>query len=189
MTPSKQPTNRPETSSILNPFQGRGLIEGLRAAGNFTKFLLLLDEAGLTETLSDQTQTFTMFVPDDKAFASLPGGTLDGLLSDPERARQEILPYMLSGKFTAKDLVSPGPPDKLKTLAGSSLQISKWGDGTRSRSPQWGGLLIIFDPATHKRDLSNKWPCCARIVSANHAASNGIYHSITFVSASGGVWR
>lgn len=163
----------------------RGLIENLRAAGHFTKLLALLDKAGLTNTLSDSNKSFTLFAPDDDAFALLPAVWLADLMADPAKARGFILPYILNGKFTSKDLIPPVPRDKLLTLAGSSLQTS-------SRVPiKTGGsfsLIVIFDPARNKNE-GNGWPCCAGIVSADHLASNGIYHAVTFVTASGGAWR
>lgn len=164
---------------------GRGLIESLRAEGRFTKLLALLDKAGLTETLSDSTNSFTLFAPDDNAFALLPAVRLADLMADPAKAREAILPYILNGRFTSKDLIPPVPRNKLLTLAGASLQTSR-------RVPVRKGatdmLIVLFDTTQLNRE-ERGWPCCGKIVSADHLASNGIYHAITFVTASGGVWR
>jgi hypothetical protein len=168
--------------------ESRGLVESLREAGNFTKLLVILDKAGLTDTLASPAKTVTLFAPDDDAFALLPAVLLAELTADPAKARQFILPYIVAGKFTGKDLIPPVPRHRLRTLSGSSLQISKMSDA--NASPQWGGLLVIFDPAQMGVGGSpTGWPCCGRIVSADHLAANGIYHEITFASANGGVWK
>jgi uncharacterized surface protein with fasciclin (FAS1) repeats len=188
--------NQRDVSGNSTPLAEGGLVDSLRAAGNFTKFLLILDKAGLTETLSDETQSFTMFAPEDKAFtATVRPVALDSLLKDPESAKHWILPYILSGKFTSRDLVLQVQQNKLLTLAGTSLQVS----GNRQRDA--AGLLVIFNQSTNsspqsgarqstqRNRVENAWPCCGRVVSADHFATNGIYHVIDFAGTDGGVWR
>ena len=165
--------------------ESRGLIVNLRAAGHFTKLLALLDRAGLTDTLSDSTKSFTLFAPDDDAFALLPAVRLAYLMGDPAKAREAILPYILNGRFTSKDLIPPIPRNRLLTLAGSSLQTSR---RVPIRKGATAMLIVVFDTAQLNKE-ENGWPCCGKIVSADHLSLNGIYHAITFVTASGGVWR
>jgi uncharacterized surface protein with fasciclin (FAS1) repeats len=60
--------------------------------------------AGLVETLSGDGP-FTVFAPTDAAFAALPAGTLEALLSDPSGQLTDILKYhVLSGKVLSTDL-------------------------------------------------------------------------------------
>lgn len=179
---------KPELRSQPTP-ESRGLIESLRAAGNFTKLLLILDKAELTATLANSTKGLTLFAPDDDAFALLPAVLVAKLTADTATARAFILPYILSGKLTSKDLpILPPPRNRLRTFAGTTLQVShKGGDA---------GLIVIFDTAAMGvggsptgAGGSKAWPCCGRVTSADHLTANGIYHVITFAGASGGVWR
>jgi uncharacterized surface protein with fasciclin (FAS1) repeats len=169
----------------VSPNRQQTLIESLRAEGHFTKLLALLDKAGLTGTLSDSSKSFTLFAPDDDAFALLPAVRLADLMADSAKAREAILPYILNGRFTSKDLIPPVPRNKLLTLAGSSLQTSRQ---VPVRKGATAMLILLFDTAQLNKE-DQGWPCCGKIVSADHLASNGIYHAITFVTASGGVWR
>jgi uncharacterized surface protein with fasciclin (FAS1) repeats len=165
-----------------SPRESQGLIESLRAAGHFTKLLVILDRAGLTDTLSNSTKGLTLFAPDDAAFALLPAVMVEKLTADPARARAFILPYLLNGKHASKELIQPAPRARLKTFAGTSLQVSNKGSDA--------GLLVIFDAAqTGVGGLPTGWPCCGRVTSGDHLTANGVYHEITFASASGGVWR
>lgn len=176
-------------SQSATPVQRQTLLERLRAAGNFTKLLLVLDKAGLTDTLSNSTKGLTLFAPDDAAFALLPAVLVAKLTADPVEARAFILPYILSGKLMSKDLpILPPPRDRLKTFAGTTLQVSNKGGEA--------GLLVIFDAAAMGvggsptgAGSSKGWPCCGRVTSADHLTANGVYHVITFAGADGGVWR
>ena len=50
------------------------------AAGDFTALVELVEAAGLTETLQGEGP-FTVFAPTDAAFAKLPAGTVEIILS------------------------------------------------------------------------------------------------------------
>jgi uncharacterized surface protein with fasciclin (FAS1) repeats len=58
------------------------VIDTLKARGNFTTFLKLLDAAGVTADIK-ALKSVTIFAPTDAAFASLAPGIVDGWL-DPE---------------------------------------------------------------------------------------------------------
>lgn len=189
------------------------LVASLRAAGNFTKLLVILDRAGMTATLSDSTKGFTLFAPDDAAFAQLPAALVAKLTADPAQARAFILPYILSGRLTGGDLTraasnlglhdarrqaaqlagrdsaQTAPRGGLRTFAGTPLQVSNrpdGGAGLTARSD--AGLLVIFDAAASAGG-TNGWPCCGRVTSADHVMANGVYHVITFTGADGGARR
>ncbi|MGF1591283.1 MAG: fasciclin domain-containing protein [Pleurocapsa sp.] len=65
------------------------------ASGNesFSTLATAIEEAGLAETLSDSSSSYTVFAPTNEAFDQLPEGTLEYLLQ-PEN--QEILQRVLS---------------------------------------------------------------------------------------------
>ena len=106
-------------SQNVFPNQPQTLIESLRAAGHFTKLIALLDKAGLTDTLSDSTKSFTLFAPDDNAFALLPAVLVADSLADRTKARELLLPYILNGRFASKDLIPPVPRNKLLQTIGA----------------------------------------------------------------------
>ena len=57
------------------------IVETAVAAGTFTTLVAAVKAAGLAETLSGPGP-FTVFAPNDAAFAKLPAGTVEGLLAD-----------------------------------------------------------------------------------------------------------
>jgi len=77
------------------------------ADGRFTTLVAALQAAELVETLSGEGP-FTVFAPTDDAFATLPAGTVEGLLL-PENKQQltDILLYhVVSGKVMAADVTT-----------------------------------------------------------------------------------
>merc|ERR1711916_264036 len=66
----------------------------LVARGNFTTLLAAVEAAGLVETLQGEGP-FTLFAPNDEAFAKIPSETLNGLLADPEQLAQVLLYHVV----------------------------------------------------------------------------------------------
>jgi uncharacterized surface protein with fasciclin (FAS1) repeats len=191
-SPQSTSPRRPGARQSTAPEQNRRLVESLRAAGNFTTLLLVLDKAGLSDTLSNSTKGLTLFAPDDEAFALLPAVLVKRLTADPAEARAFILPYILNGKVMSEDLRILSPRrDLLRTFAGTSLQVSNNpGAGAGLTAKDSAGLIVIFDVA--RRGVGGSptgWPCCGRVTSADHLTANGVYHEISFASASGELWR
>jgi uncharacterized surface protein with fasciclin (FAS1) repeats len=87
------------------------------AAGGFETLVGALEAAHLTEALRGEGP-FTVFAPTDDAFAALPDGMLDAVVSDTELLSSVLLYHVLPGKITS-DQIS----DHLmaKTLEGSSV--------------------------------------------------------------------
>ena len=164
-------------ASIGTPNQSGSLIDILNRTGGFRILVGLLNKAGLTTLLQDPQRTFTLFAPDDKAFSALDKQLLSALMSDSRAAREWLLPYILSRRLTSQELVAPqllGKP--LETLAGRPGRVRRQGEF----------LVYEFEfdpPAPISPALAGKpatRPCCARIVSADHPASNGIFHTIAW---------
>ena len=107
-----------------------------------------LQAADLVSTL-EGASPFTVFAPNDDAFAKLPAGTVENLLKPENKAKlQEILKYhVVSGNVMAKDVVSL---TSAKTVAGTSLAIAVKGD-----------TVMVDD---------------AKVVKADIACSNGVLH-------------
>jgi uncharacterized surface protein with fasciclin (FAS1) repeats len=95
-------------------------------AGSFSTLIAAAEAAGLVETLRG-TGPYTVFAPTDEAFAALPEGTVETLLS-PENRDQlvAILSYhVVPGRITLNDL---SDDLELSTVQGSSARVERDGE-------------------------------------------------------------
>jgi uncharacterized surface protein with fasciclin (FAS1) repeats len=76
------------------------------AAGNpdFSTLVAAVKAAGLVETLSGDGP-FTVFAPTNEAFAKLPEGKVDALLSDIPTLKKILTYHVVAGKVMAADVV------------------------------------------------------------------------------------
>jgi uncharacterized surface protein with fasciclin (FAS1) repeats len=113
-----------------------------------------LNVGGLVSTASARGP-FTLFAPDNDAFARLPHGRLATLLAAPSKQDlARLLTYhLVRGRIAVKDL----KPGKLKTVNGASLTVSTDGD-----------KVVLTDAHGNK----------ATIVRGDIAASNGLIHVV-----------
>ncbi len=88
-------------------------------AGGFTKFGAAVQAAGLVETLK-RKGPFTIFTPNDEAFAKLPAGTVDGLLKNIPKLRAILMYHIVIGKFTVDEI---GQLKSMKTFQGQEVKI------------------------------------------------------------------
>jgi len=95
------------------------ILEELAGAGTYETLLSLLDAAGLTGSLSE-SGPFTLFAPDDAAFAALPEGKLDFFRERPD-ALSAILLYHVAGEDLSTADVSK--KTDIPTLEGSTLPV------------------------------------------------------------------
>lgn len=75
--------------------------------------------ADLGSTL-DGDGPFVVFAPIDDAFDSLPAGTLDGLLEDPEALADVLTYHVVAGDQTRDELVAEG---EIETVQGASVEV------------------------------------------------------------------
>jgi len=122
-------------------------------AGQFNTLVAAIKAAGLVDTLQSPGP-FTVFAPNDEAFAKLPAGTLDNLLLPENKAKlAAILKYhVVAGEVLAADVVNLSSAD---TVEGQSVQISASDSG-----------VMIND---------------AKVIAADVMASNGVIHVIDSV--------
>ena len=92
-------------------------------AGSFQMLVKAVQSAGLAEALSG-TGPFTLFAPNDAAFAKLPAGTVDGLLKDIPKLKDVLTYHVVAGKHMAADIAKQS---SLKTLQGQSLTVETTG--------------------------------------------------------------
>lgn len=121
-------------------------------AGSFETLVTALGAADLVSTMQGQGP-FTVFAPNDDAFAKLPEGTLERLLrpENKEELAAILSRHVISGLVYSAD----AREGRLETLEGSSLNLSR-ADGD----------FLVDD---------------ARIIASDIAATNGVIHVIDSV--------
>ena len=101
----------------------KDIVDNALSANNVTTVVAAVKAAGLVATLKG-TGPFTVFAPDNNAFAKLPAGTVDTLLKTENKATlTDILTYhVVAGRYTSNDLVNG---QVLTTVEGKTLKIGK----------------------------------------------------------------
>ena len=142
------------------------IAEALGASGDHSNFVQAIETAGLTQTLRG-VGPYTVFAPNNAAFAAIPAETREGLNSPAQRERLiALLSYhIVPGTVTAQDLgraidAGQGGRAELATVAGDNLTISRDGDA-----------LIVGDASGAR----------ARITQPDQLHSNGVVHNVDVV--------
>jgi uncharacterized surface protein with fasciclin (FAS1) repeats len=128
----------------------KDIVDTAVSAGSFNTLVVALKTAGLVETLKGKGP-FTVFAPNDAAFAKIPKEQLDALLADKAKLTKVLTYHVVAGKVMYAD-VKAGP---VKTLEGSNLTISTT-----------GGVVMVDK---------------AKAINSDIAASNGVIHVIDSV--------
>lgn len=135
------------------------------ANADFSTLVTAVKAAGLVETLSG-AGPFTVFAPNNAAFAKLPAGTVDGLLK-PENVDKlkAILTYhVVAGKFEAAAVIDA---------------INK-NNGKYSVTTVQGGTIVL-SLKDGKVMLTDAKGGTSTVILADVAASNGVIHAIDTV--------
>lgn len=101
------------------------IIDTAVAAGSFKTLASVVTAAGLIDTLKG-TGPFTVFAPNDEAFAKLPAGTVDDLLKDIPKLKAILTYHVVAGKVMAADVLKMDG-QSATTVNGETLQISTTG--------------------------------------------------------------
>ena len=140
---------------VINAQAGaeKNIVETAVSAGQFKTLAKALNAAGLVDTLKGPGP-FTVFAPTDEAFAKLPPGTIESLLTKEKKGLlTAILTYhVVPGEVMAADVVKL---KEAKTVNGKPLRVTVS-----------GGTVMINDAKVTKTDI---------------AASNGVIHVIDHV--------
>ena len=88
-------------------------------AEQFTTLVTAVTAAGLAETLKGEGP-FTVFAPNDAAFAKIPKADLDALVADKEKLTAVLTYHVVPGKLMAADLAGK---TSLKTVQGGELML------------------------------------------------------------------
>ncbi len=99
------------------------IINTLITAGTFKRFVSAVQAAELVDTL--RGGLFTVFAPDDQAFAKLPSTTIEALLKDLPKLTAVLLYHIVAGKLTIDEI---GKMDTAKTIQGQEIKVDaqKW---------------------------------------------------------------
>jgi transforming growth factor-beta-induced protein len=131
------------------------IVDAAVSNGNFTTLVAALQATGLDATLSDVSNSFTVFAPTDDAFAKLPADTLENLTT--EQLTNILLYHVLPGKVMSDGAI---------TLAQSSSNITETANG--------GDIALSF---SHSTLFVNG----AKVSTADVMADNGVIHVINNV--------
>lgn len=129
------------------------IVDTAVAAGSFKTLVAAVQAAGLVDTLKGQGP-FTVFAPNDEAFAKLPAGTVEDLLKPENKDKLvAILTYhVVPGKVMSADVA--GKETTAKTVQGAEIKVN----GTN-------GVMVDG----------------AKVIQADVAADNGVIHVIDSV--------
>jgi uncharacterized surface protein with fasciclin (FAS1) repeats len=97
----------------------KDIVDTAVAAGTFNTLVAAVKAAGLVDVLKGEGP-FTVFAPNDDAFAKLPAGTIESLLKDKEKLTAILTYHVVPGKYMASDVVSA---HHLKTVQGQNLTV------------------------------------------------------------------
>jgi uncharacterized surface protein with fasciclin (FAS1) repeats len=141
----------------------KNIIENAVNSKDHTTLVAAVKAAGLVDTLEGKGP-FTVFAPDNGAFAELPAGTVDSLLKPESKATlTKILTYhVVPGHLTAADL------DRL---------IDK-GHGTARLTTVSGGTLVLSKNGSRNINIKDETGATADISVYDVLQSNGVIFSI-----------
>jgi uncharacterized surface protein with fasciclin (FAS1) repeats len=136
---------------VLDQQPTQNLVELLAASPDYSTYTQLVAEAGLTSQLN-QAGPFTLFAPDNAAFAAVDQAKLAKVREDPTQLRS-LVQY---------------------TIAGGSFPTAQLEDGASIPTEQGGSVQISVDGSTYKVDD-------ATIIDPDNLATNGVLHGLNQV--------
>jgi uncharacterized surface protein with fasciclin (FAS1) repeats len=105
-------------AGMLSAASAADIVDTAAGAGQFNTLVAAVKAAGLVDVLKGPGP-FTVFAPNDAAFAKLPPGTVDALLKDKAKLASILTYHVVPGKVMAKDVKA----GKVKTAQGGMLTI------------------------------------------------------------------
>jgi uncharacterized surface protein with fasciclin (FAS1) repeats len=133
--------------------------------------------AGLVDTLSGPGP-FTLFAPNNDAFAELPAGTVDELLKDKDRLTAVLTYHVVPGKYMAADVMKM---TTTKTVQGATLTIA-----TKTAIVEEDVVVIEDDVAVEEDEIAvfdELTVDDAIVIQADIECTNGVIHVIDSVLA------
>ncbi len=121
------------------------IVQTADKAGTFKTLLAAVNAAGLATTLEGKGP-FTVFAPNDEAFAKLPAGTVDALLADLPKLTKILTYHVVSGDVRAADVVKL---HNVKTVEGGDLHIHANGGVKINESNVIGADVVADNGVIH----------------------------------------
>ena len=123
------------TSATAAPAASEDIVAVASGNSDFSTLVAALTAAELVEALQG-AGPFTVFAPNNAAFAKLPAGTVDDLLKPENKAKLTAIlkNHVVSGKVMAAD-VKAGP---VPTMGGGDVVIAVEGGGVK-----YGDAMVI----------------------------------------------
>ena len=121
--PDASPDAQGHASRRRLRFQHKGrttVIDVAKRAGSFATLLTAVDKAGLTALLEGDGP-FTLFAPNEAAFADLPDGALQELLADKAKLTALLKYHLVADRVSAADVLTKRT---LETASGQELPTS-----------------------------------------------------------------
>lgn len=141
------------------------IVEVAQGNPDFSTLVTAVDAAGLIETLSGEGP-FTVFAPTNEAFAALPEGTVDTLVSEDTETLGTILTYhVVEGEMMAADVLSA-----IEGAGEAGLEVTTVGGGTLTATIVDGNVV-----------LTDATGGTATVTATDVDASNGVIHVIDTV--------
>ena len=141
------------------------IVDVAAANSDFSTLVTAVKAAGLVETLSGDGP-FTVFAPNNAAFAKLPAGTVDGLLKPEslDKLKAVLTYHVVAGRFDA---------------AAVTDAINK-NNGKYTVTTVEGGTIVLSlkDGKVLLTDANGE---ISTVILADVAASNGVIHAIDTV--------
>jgi uncharacterized surface protein with fasciclin (FAS1) repeats len=106
-------------SSAAQAANSSDIIATASSARSFDTLVAAVQAAGLVEALQSDGP-FTVFAPTDEAFAKLPEGVVEVLITNPDQLRSILLYHVIPGKVMAADVVNL---DSARTAQESGVEI------------------------------------------------------------------
>ena len=155
-TKSSSPTTTTTDSSASTPAEN--IVQLASSNPDFSTLVKAVTAGGLVSTL-EGTGPFTVFAPNNAAFAKLPASKLSSLLEPANKDQLDsILTYhVVPGAVKAADIM-PGQP--IKTVNGATVTVKST-----------GGKLTVTDASGNT----------CNIIKTDITASNGVIHVIDCV--------
>jgi uncharacterized surface protein with fasciclin (FAS1) repeats len=143
------------TSSIAEN-SNKDIVETAAASGKFTILVQALQTTGLNKTLKEKGP-FTVFAPDDAAFAKIPSTALNDILGNKPRLLNLLKFHVVRASVDAREAARVGT---VQTLEGDVLAIQKDGKNLKVESatvtgpdiPCKNGIIYVVDTVLQPTD-------------------------------------
>ena len=127
--------------------QAKDIVDTAIGAGNFNTLVAALQAAGLVDTLKG-AGPFTVFAPDDAAFAKIPKADLDALLKDKKKLTAVLLAHVVPAAVLSKDVTA----GMVKTAGGYELTVATEGGVTVDASKVTAVDIVADNGVIHVID-------------------------------------